>query len=144
MPSVMDTEIQVNFLTKPYQSSIGLAVGIFVISIAMSFIGEALPFPFDITLHGFIPTIVGILSLYFYQDAVYRKSKSGFSSVAVDLVFYWLFASIVFLLSICLCELGELKEKMVMISAPTIFVIYLVRTFRNQKGANKPYPAGLS
>jgi membrane protein implicated in regulation of membrane protease activity len=134
----MDTEIQVNFLTKTYQSSIGLSVFIFFLSIAMLFIGEALPFPFDITLHGFILTIFGILSLYLYQDAVYRKSKSGFSSVAVDLVFYWLFAFIVLLLSTCLCELGEVKEKMVMISAPTIFVVYLLRTFRNQKGANKP------
>ena len=119
-------------LIKEQQSSIRLARIVFFISIVLSALGTGL-LPIDITLHGVVPTFIGIISLYLYQEAIVLNKDDR---RAFHLFAYWLIAFVIYLLSGCACYLCVMKARMVLISSIAIYLFLLWRLLKNRKTRN--------
>lgn len=130
----MTKETENRMWIKPVKCSLRTAIIIFIASVILQIGGVFLSvLPFDITLHGVIGTVVGIVSLYLFQNAISNKNFTNWSPIAGFYLLYWFMAIIVAVLSNCMCEIGDIKVAIVMFMAPVIFIIMIFRTKRSKK-----------
>ena len=117
------------FWIKSRKSSINLARLVFLSSIALNYIGTEIFFltDIDITSHGLIPTYMGILSLYFYHEAIIDKTKGRFRKAVVYLISFWVITAILLIISLRSYFLEIMKCRLVLISSLLIFIILIVK-----------------
>jgi len=111
---------------KSFKSSIKLALILYGASLALTFIGMA-SLPIDITVHGVIPTFLGIISLYLYQDAVATKTIPKFMNGAAHIALFLFLGAILLIANTCMCEIGTMKVRVVLFTVPLIGLIMIFR-----------------
>lgn len=117
---------QPGLCSKPLGSSVRIALILFGASLALTFIGMA-SLPIDVTVHGVIPTFLGIISLYFYQDAIATMSIPKFMNGVAFIALFFFLGSILLIANNCMCEIGVMKTRMVLFTVPVIGLIMIFR-----------------
>jgi len=112
---------------KLHRGSLKLTLIVFGASLALTFIGMALTLPIDITAHGVIPTCLGIVSLYLFQDAIASKTVRRFRNGAAYIALYILLGIIVLVANNCMCEIGTMKTRLVLFTAPVFGLMMIIR-----------------
>ncbi len=110
---------------KRHPSNIKFALQVFGIAVVLDIVGGLLPI--DISLHGFLSMVVAIVSLYLYQDAVVTQANLPIKQKIAYIGLYFCLGLIVLLASSCLCALGTVKLKIVLLTVPTIGILMLFR-----------------
>ncbi len=112
---------------KRHRGSLKLALIVFAASIALTLIEMASLLPIDITAHGVIPTFLGIVSLYLFQDAIANRTILLFRKGAAYIVLYFLMGIIIFITSNCMCEIGTMKTRVVLFTMPVFGLMMMFR-----------------
>ncbi len=112
---------------KRYGGSLKPALIMFGASLALTFIGMALDLPIDVTAHGVIPTCLGIVSLYLFQDAIATRTILRLRNGVAFIVLYFLLGIIVFVANNCMCGIGTLKTRMMLFTMPVIGLMMMFR-----------------
>ena len=112
---------------KRHRGSLKLALIVFGASLALTIIGIAWTLPIDITAHGVIPTFLGIVSLYLFQDAIANKTILRFRNGVAYIVLFFLLGIIVLVANNCMCEIGTMKTRMVLLTMLVFGLMMMIR-----------------